>query len=135
VVLRRLPDDVVPLSQLAATALGDSHALDDGTSVSTLVLSGIEAVTGLPRRDRSAAERRSLWARVGVLLDELSAPVLVAGLRPGGDGLLATTLQAHADAGEPCRVTLRTLVRQPADWSPLRWQQVLSARTRPWSRP
>jgi uncharacterized protein (TIGR02679 family) len=124
-VLRRLPTDAVPLAQLAATTLGDSHALDDDTALSTLVLRGIEAVTGLPRRDPSAAERRALWARVGVLLDELSAPVLVAGLRPMGDGLLATTLRMHADAGEPCRITLRMLVRHPADWSSWSGRQVL----------
>jgi uncharacterized protein (TIGR02679 family) len=124
-VLGRLPADGVPLSQLAATILGDSHALDDDTSLATLVLRGIETVTGLPRREGSAAERRALWARVGVLLDELSAPALVAGLRPDGHGLLATTLRAHADAGEPCRVTLRMLVRHPADWSGLRGRQVL----------
>ena len=124
-VLGRLPADAVPLAQLAATALGDSHALDDDTSLATLVLRGIETVTGLPRRDRSAAERRALWARVGVLLDELSAPVLVAGLRPDGDGLLATVLRAHADEGEPCRVTLRTLVRHHPDWCCLAGQRVL----------
>ena len=124
-VLRRLPADAVPLSQLAATTLGDSHALDDDTSVATLVLRGIEAVTGLPRRDRSAAERRALWARFGVLLDELSAPVLVAGLRPEGGGLLAATLRAHSDVGEPCRNTLRTLVRHPADWTSLPGRRVL----------
>ncbi len=124
-VLGRLPAAAVPLSQLAATALGDSHALDEDTALSTLVLRGIEAVTGLPRRDRSAAERRALWARVGVLLDELSAPVLVVGLRPDGDGLLARMLRAHADAGEPCRVTLRTLVRHPAGWNALEGQRVL----------
>ncbi len=124
-VLRRLPADAVPLTQLAATTLGDSHALDDDRTLSTLVLGGIEAMTGLPRRDRSADERRALWARVGVLLDELSAPVLVAGLRPSGDGLLATTLRAHADLGEPLRITLRTLVRHPADWASLPGRQVL----------
>ena len=124
-VLGRLPAEAMPLSQLAATALGDSHALDEDTALATLVLRGIEAVTGLPRRDRSAAERRALWARVGVLLDELSAPVLVAGLRPEGEGLLAHLLRVHADAGEPCRVTLRTLVRHPADWAALDGQRVL----------
>lgn len=124
-VLRRLPAQAVPLTQLAATTLGDSHALDDDRTLSTLVLGGIEAMTGLPRRDRSADERRALWARVGVLLDELSAPVLVAGLRPRGDGLLATTLRAHADLGEPLRIMLRTLVRHPADWASLPGRQVL----------
>lgn len=118
-VIRQLPAGGIPLAQLAATTLGDSHALDDGTPCATLVLRAIEARTGLPRRDRSAAERRALWARAGVLLDELSAPALVLDLRPAGDGLLARTLRAHAEAGEPCRVTLRQLVRHPPDWSPL----------------
>lgn len=124
-VLGRLPAEAVPLSQLAATALGDSHALDDDTALSTVVLRGIESLTGLPRRDRSAAERRALWARVGVLLDELSAPVLVLGLRPAGSGLLDRTLRDHAEVGEPCRITLRTLVRHPADWAALVGQRVL----------
>ena len=124
-VLGRLPADGLPLAQLAATTLGDSHALDDETRLTTLVVRGIEAMTGLPRRDRSAAERRALWARAGVLLDELSAPVLVAGLRPGGDGLLDATLREHAAAGEPCRITLRTLVRHPAAWGSLRDRGVL----------
>lgn len=119
-VLARLPARGVPLPGLAAAALGNSHALDDGTPLSTLVLRAVEVMTGLPRRNRSAFERRSLWARVGVLLDELSAPALVLGLRPGGDGFLDRVLRAHADAGEPFRLTLRALVRHPPDWSPLR---------------
>ena len=124
-VLGRLPAEAVPLAQLAASTLGDSHALDDDTALSTVVLRGIEAVTGLPRRDRSAAERRALWARVGVLLDELSAPVLVLGLRPAGSGLLDRTLRDHAEVAEPCRVTLRTLVRHPADWAAFDGQRVV----------
>ncbi len=107
------------MARLAATVLGDSHALDEGTPAATLVLSAVEALTGEPRRDRSAAERRALWARVGVLVDELSAPVLVLGLRPEGEGLVARALRDHADAGEPCRLTLRQMVRHPVDWRTL----------------
>jgi len=118
-VLAALPGDGRPRAELAAAILGDSHALDDGRPVATLVLRGIESWTGLPRRDRSAAERRALWARVGVLTDELSAPALVLNLRAGGDGLLARVLRAHAGAGEPARVTLRQLVRYTADWGSL----------------
>jgi uncharacterized protein (TIGR02679 family) len=118
-VLDRLPAGGVPLARLAAATLGDSHALDEGTPVATLVLGAVETLTGEPRRDRSASERRALWARVGVLVDELSAPVLVLGLRPEGDGLIVRTLRAHADAGEPCRLTLRQMVRHPVDWTRL----------------
>lgn len=115
-VLAALPGDGVPLAELAAATLGDSHALDDDRPVATLVLRAIEMRSGLPRRDRSAAERRALWARAGVLRDELSAPVLVLNLRPAGDGVVARTLRLHADAGEPYRATLRQLVRHPPDW-------------------
>lgn len=118
-VLQRLPADGVPLAQIAATSVGDSHALDDGSPLSTLLLRAVEVLTGMPRRNRGASERRALWARVGVLVDELSGPALVLGLRPADDGLLARVLRAHADAGEPCRVTLRQLVRHTPDWSPL----------------
>lgn len=118
-VLERLPAAGVPLAQLAATTLGDSHALDPGSPLATLALRALEILTGLPRRNRSAEERRALWARVGVLLDELAAPALALGLMPGGDGLLARTLRAHTEAGEPCRITLRQLVRYPPDWRSL----------------
>jgi uncharacterized protein (TIGR02679 family) len=118
-VLQYLPAPGVRLSELAATTLGDSHALDDGRATATLVLGAVEALSGLPRRDRRAAERRALWARVGVLLDELSAPVLVLGFRPAGEGLLAWTLASHAETGEPCRVTLRQLVRHRPRWAPV----------------
>lgn len=118
-VLAALPGGGRPRAELAASVLGDSHALDDGRPVATLVLRGIEAWTDLPRRDRSASERRALWARVGVLTDELSAPALALNLPAGGDGLLARILRVHADAGEPARITLRQLVRHPVDWGPL----------------
>jgi uncharacterized protein (TIGR02679 family) len=123
-VLGRLPARGEPLAQLAAATVGDSHALDDGAPLATLVLRAVESLTGLPRRDRSAAEMRALWARVGVLLDELSAPALVLGLRPAGDGVLASAMRAFADAGEPARVTLRQLVRHPPDWSALAGRMV-----------
>lgn len=118
-VLEQLPAAGMPLAQLAASTLGDSHALDAGAPPTTLVLRALEVLTGLPRRDRSAEERRTLWARAGVLLDELAASALVLGLAPDGDGLLARTLRAHTEAGEPCRLTLRQLVRHPPDWAPL----------------
>lgn len=124
-VHRRLPTSPTALAQFAAEMLGDSHALDDDTALSTLVLRGIASRTGQPSGGRDTAQRRALWAQMGLQRDELSAPVLVTGLRPGGESLLPATLRAHADAGEPCRLTLRALLRQPVDWTPLREVRVL----------
>ena len=119
VVLQALPAVGIARAELAAACLGDSHALDDGRSVTALVLRAIEVWQGLPRRDRTAAERRALWARVGVLTEELSAPALVCNLPAGGEGLLARVLRLHLDVGEPCRVTLGQLVRHPPAWGGL----------------
>lgn len=123
-ILEVLPAPGIARTQLAAARLGDSHALDDDRAVTALVLRAIEVWQGLPRRERSAAERRALWARVGVLTDELSAPVLVCNLPAGGDGLLARVLRLHLDVGEPWRITLGQLVRHPPDWAVLSGQVV-----------
>ena len=57
----------------------------------------------------SARWRRDAWASVGVMLDELSATVLVLGL-PGGDGSpTARALHALAENGQPVVLTLRQL--------------------------
>ncbi|WP_425838972.1 TIGR02679 family protein [Streptomyces fractus] len=103
--LRHLPaDPPVSLPAYAARVLGSAHALDDGTPLSTLVLSGIRALTKFP--DGSGSRwRREAWASAGLLRDDLSSTVLTLNLRgtPALDWL--------ADAGEPAILTLRQLVR------------------------
>jgi len=47
--------------------------------------------------------RREAWASVGVICDELSAPVLVLNLRASDDGPTSRALRLYADAGEPFR--------------------------------
>lgn len=102
-VLRELPaDPAVSLPAFAARVLGSAHALDDGTPLTTLTLSGIRALTGFP--DGSGTEwRREAWASAGLLRDELSSTVLTLGLRgtPALDWLTAN--------GEPAVLTLRQL--------------------------
>ncbi|MFF4874129.1 TIGR02679 family protein [Streptomyces sp. NPDC000961] len=99
-------DPPVSLPAFAARLFGGAHALDDGTSLATLTLSGIRALTGFP--DGSGAEwRREAWASVGLLRDELSSTVLTLNLRG------TPTLDFMADAGEPSVLTLRQLVRHP----------------------
>ncbi|MFD4832376.1 TIGR02679 family protein [Streptomyces uncialis] len=106
-VLSALPvDPPVSLPAFAARLLGGAHALDDGTPLATLTLSGIRALTGFPD-GTGAAWRREAWASAGLLRDELSSTVLTLNLRgtPAMDWM--------ADAGEPSVLTLRQLIRRP----------------------
>ncbi|MBG0851903.1 TIGR02679 family protein [Streptomyces spinoverrucosus] len=113
-VLGELPARAEPLPVFAARVLnGHAHALDDGTPLSTLVLRALATLydTAAPQ---SAAERRALWARAGVADDDLSATVLVAGLRPSGDGPLARVSRVCAEAGQAASLTLAQL-RAPGE--------------------
>ena len=107
-VLVRLPAQGACLQELAAAVVGDAHGLDPGRPLAAVVLRAVKLRTGVDPSDR-----RQAWAAVGVELDPLSATVLVLGLRTAGDGLVAQLLRACADAGEPCRLTLRQLRREP----------------------
>ncbi len=108
-VLARLPQPGVPLARLAAEVLGDAHALDAGRPVGTLVLAAL--------READAGERpRERWARRGVLVNELVAPVLVLNLPAQADtpgGALAALAAAR---GEPLHLSLRLLLRAPPRW-------------------
>ena len=110
--LRRLPaEPAVSLPAFAAGTFGDAHALDDGTPLATLVLSGARSLTGF--QDGSGAEwRREAWACAGLLKDALSSTVLTFGLRG------TPALDWAADAGEPVVLTLRQLSRTPPRAAP-----------------
>ena len=110
-LLARLPARGIPLAELAAQVAGDGHALDRGTPLGTLA----HRLVG-----RHEDGWRASWAAVGVLCDELSAPVLVLNLPTRGRGLVDRLLELHAEAGEPARLTLRQLVRHSPGWQPCR---------------
>ncbi|WP_416876236.1 TIGR02679 family protein [Kitasatospora sp. SC0581] len=115
-VLHALPADGEPLPVLAARLLdGDSHALDDGTRLSSLVLRALAVLYGTDVPD-AAEGRRALWSRAGVADDELSAAVLAAGLRPVGEGPVATISRICAGAGHPVSLTLAQL-RTPGEFT------------------
>ncbi|MFH8788916.1 TIGR02679 family protein [Streptomyces roseoverticillatus] len=106
-VLRELPaTPAVSLPAFSARVLGSAHALDDGTPLATLTLSGVRALTGLPGGS-GASWRRDAWASAGLLRDDLSSTVLTLNLRGN------PALDWMADAGEPCVLTLRQLTHQP----------------------
>ena len=111
-VLERLPAEDLPLAEFSARVLGDSHALDAGTPVATLVLAALSREQG-KERPQSAGERREQWASVGVICDGLSWPVLTLGLPAVGTGFTDAALSQHAAAGEPYRISTRQLLRHP----------------------
>ncbi|MEU5086172.1 TIGR02679 family protein [Streptomyces sp. NPDC021356] len=101
--LRSLPaSPPTARATFAARNLSGAHALDEGTPLATLVLSGIRCLTGFP--DGSGAQwRREAWASAGLLKDDLSSTVLTLNLRG------TPPLDWMADAGEPTVLTLRSL--------------------------
>lgn len=116
-VLGRLPGQGVSRAQLAAEVLGDSHGLDNGRPVATIVLRACAAGTaidaieaaGLQDAEESARER---WARLGVTVNELALPALCLNL-PCSDGFPPGLVAAP---GEPAHLSLRSLLRRPHAW-------------------
>lgn len=104
--------------ELATEVAGSSHALDDGSVLAALVLRAAALALDVPR-PRTAVERRSLWARCGVLVDEVSDTVLTFGLRPPGHQSVAVAMavRARTDAGCESHLSLRDLQRVPV-WLP-----------------
>jgi uncharacterized protein (TIGR02679 family) len=114
-VLRRLPAAGLARAQLAADVLGDAHALDKGTSVASLVLTVLKQVSESNSVDEEPAVReesaRDVWARAGILVNELARPALFLNLPTSIDALQGASL------GEPSYLSLRALLRAPPHWS------------------
>ncbi|MEV0276388.1 TIGR02679 family protein [Streptomyces sp. NPDC050610] len=111
--LAALPAQGEPLPVFATAVLSDSHALDDGTRLSSLVLRALATLHETPAPE-SAADRRALWGRAGIADDALSTTVLTAGFHPSGSGPLARALTAYSEAGHAAHLTLAQL-RTPGD--------------------
>lgn len=115
-VLAELPSDGRPLPTFAGAICGDTHALDDGTRLSTIVLRALAAVHGDPPPEDAEA-RRACWERAGIACDALSTSVLAVGLRPTGTDPLSATLRQWADNGGAAVITLAQLKA----YGPLTW--------------
>lgn len=96
------------LAELATRCTGDAHGLDEGRLAAALVLRAACAALGLPM-PRTAAERRTLWARLGVAADMVSTTVLVWNLRPPGDDPWSRMMRARADLGVVTHLTSQEL--------------------------
>lgn len=110
-VLNRLPAKGLTRARLAAQVLGDAHGLDSGCAVGTLVLATLRATLtsaaspGMEIADPEDARERELWAKAGVLVNELARPAL------------ALNLPEVAMPGEPAYLSLRKLLRTPPKWA------------------
>lgn len=127
-VLRRLPARGVARAQLAAETLGNAHALDSGQATATLVLAAWRHIerersdaaetndsldgTSEETSGRALDERiRDVWARAGVLVNELARPALLLNVPVHAN---ETPLCAP---GEPAYLSLRRLLRAPPRWA------------------
>ena len=99
------------LAELAATITGDTKALNHGTALATLVLRALAFRLGTDR-PKTTEERRDLWDRSGVIVDDLASRVLVLNLPATGDGLGEWLTSAKA-YGTPFYATLHQLVTMP----------------------
>jgi len=125
-VLKRLPANGVARAQLAADTLGDAHALDNSRPVATMVLAIWKEVVaplrgvdedlpgsrddGADQPDVIEARARDIWARAGVLANELARPALLL-------NVCAKGIPAFAEVtGEPTYASLRFLLRSTPSW-------------------
>ena len=126
-VLQALPAKGMTRAQLAANTLGDAHALDSGQPVATMVLAvwrdvvaPVREVEEIPpgsqddgsvQRDIGDERTRDIWARAGVLVNELARPALLLNLCAKGNPRCAEA------SGEPSYASLRFLLRSPPCWT------------------
>ena len=113
VVMLCLPAGGIPRAQLAAQTLGNAHALDASQPVATLVLAAWRHATAdaqITEAEPTDERARDIWARAGVLVNELARPALLLNLpaRDPSSGLWTP--------GEPTYMSLRQLLRAPLDW-------------------
>jgi len=106
ILVEEAPHEDILLASLAAAVTGDSHALDRGRPLAHLCLRAIERRTGIDGTG-DADSRRQAWAAIGVLVDDLSAPVLCLNLPPAPGSDAAPWMAWHLERGEPFYLSWR----------------------------
>lgn len=120
-VMRRLPAQGLTRAQLAADTIGNAHALDNGQPVATVVLAALQYGANDDKQEQPPSEEadgtprptervRDIWARSGVLVNELARPALFLNLP------VRTPSASLAAQGEPGYLSLRLLLRTPPVW-------------------
>jgi uncharacterized protein (TIGR02679 family) len=110
--LENRPADAKPIMipALAAGVTHDTKALNGGT-LGNLVLWALATRLGVAR-PKTAEERRDLWDRFDVIVDDLASRVLVLNLPCEGEGL-GEWLSGAARYGTPFQITLHQLLTHP----------------------
>jgi uncharacterized protein (TIGR02679 family) len=108
-VLQEAPLHNEPLAKVAARFAGNSHALDSDSPLATVILRAIAILQGLSM-PTSAAERRTLWSKAGIVCDELSAPVLTFNLSLDSAYPLTELLDVARFAAVPLHLSTRLLL-------------------------
>ncbi|SDF60316.1 TIGR02679 family protein [Bradyrhizobium brasilense] len=124
IVLKLLPVKGMTRAQLAARCLGDAHALDRGQAVATLVLAVWRKLSLDPdayeenptlengrARENGEDRIRDIWAKAGVLVNELARPALFLNLQINGNHTIPLA------PGEPSYASLRFLLRTDPLWN------------------
>ncbi|MDY7106748.1 MAG: TIGR02679 family protein [Actinomycetota bacterium] len=113
-VAAQLPSpEPIGRARLAASVLGESHALDDHTPAGRLVLAALAHLASVDEASLTAADRRRLWAGHGVVLDETSSTALTLGLRPLDNGPLTGAARRWADGGVALPLPLAAVIAEP----------------------
>jgi uncharacterized protein (TIGR02679 family) len=120
-VMAQLPAQGLSLAQLAAESVGDAHALDAGSELASLVLRAAAPIAESGTNDgdmakTSSPRARDRWARLGVAVNELAAPVLILNLDAMDDTPGGRLASAARVAGEPLHLSLRCLLCAPPRW-------------------
>jgi len=96
------------LAELATAVAGNAHALDSDRLAGVLALRAATLATANAPA-RSTAQRRAMWAVLGVEADTLSATVLVWNLRPPGADAWSAMMRSRADLALVTALTLAEL--------------------------
>lgn len=106
------------LAALASRITGTAHGFDETTLASSVLLRAAAHALDRPIPE-SAAERRDLWAALGVATDMLSGTLLSWQIRPPGNDGWSSMMRDRADLGVVTHLTLHELtVAGPVAWLP-----------------
>ncbi|MGC2032223.1 MAG: TIGR02679 family protein, partial [Steroidobacteraceae bacterium] len=125
------PGHGISRAQLAAEVLGDSHGLDNGRPVATIMLRAFAAETSIDATEAAELQNaeesvRERWARLGITVNELALPALCLNLPCLDTDVVHRQLQQAIpldrspglvlSPGEPAHISLRSLLRRPPTW-------------------